>query len=247
MGIAVRSTTRIIPFLLPAILAVPWAALPARAVLVHAVNSVSNRPHNGGSPTQCDTGFVIQLPGGTVAECSLRAAIESTNAVAGHDFIVFHPDIFINASGFVALRPNSALPPIVDALSATIQGCHAGVRYNFLARANGGQGITVIGNSNTIGQAFSSSSGWTGVRNVASANGDSGMVIVGDGNLVAGNRAGTDPTGTSAMANAGFGISVNGTGNQIGGLGTLSDGTEVASGNLISGNTASGLFISPTH
>jgi len=310
MGSAMRSTARD-TLLFFAILAVLGSARPAGAVLVHAVNSVSDRPHNGGSPKQCDTGFVIQLPSGTIAECTLRAAIESTRLVEGHDFIVFHPEIFINAQGFVVLRPNSALPsigtpvtidgrtvpgydrndpdqvPLVQiegsgleasglrlatngangseiyglslhdwghngiildfASSITIQGCHTGIRFHGLARGNGFHGIYVLGgDNNTIGQAFSPSTGWTGVRNVASANGLNGIFISrGDRNLVAGNRVGTDPTGTFALPNGksdGDGIRVElGTNNQIGGVDKLSDGTEVVSGNLISGNTRSGV------
>jgi hypothetical protein len=58
------------------------------------------------------------------------------------------------------------------------------------------------------------------------------------GNVVAGNQVGTDVNGTVAVANAGYGISIDG----VGGTGILVGGTMPADRNLVSGNLRAGIY-----
>ena len=98
-------------------------------------------------------------------------------------------------------------------------------------------GITVGGGAtdNTIG-------GYQpGARNLASGNGHSGIYIGGDGtdnNLVAGNYAGTDATGTFAIPNSRSGITVSG-----GAADNIIGGSVTGAGNLVSGNSETGIYI----
>ncbi len=91
-------------------------------------------------------------------------------------------------------------------------------------------GILIDGNSNTVG-----GSGF-GAANFISGNSSDGVLINGSGNQVLGNSIGTNPAGTAAVAN-GSGIMIDGSSNTVG-------GTSSGAGNLISGNTSDGVFIS---
>ena len=101
------------------------------------------------------------------------------------------------------------------------------------------QGIGVLGApGNTIGGTTS------GAANLVSGNSTFGVVISGGqstGNIIAGNKIGTDITGTLALAD-GHGVEIaNGaTNNTIGGL-TGTPGT--GAGNVISGNTVADVYM----
>ncbi len=80
------------------------------------------------------------------------------------------------------------------------------------------------------------------VRNIISGNVGSGANISGvgaPGNTVRGNFIGTNTAGTAAIANGGFGVAIteDATNNTIGGDSTAGEG------NVISGNTSSGVII----
>ncbi len=93
---------------------------------------------------------------------------------------------------------------------------------------------------------------WIGVNpNGGTAVGDEGNLLSGNGydgvqiasvgtddNVVAGNRIGTDLTGTTAVANGGQGVEVDG-----GSVDNTIGGSVLASGNLVSGNHANGVWI----
>ena len=90
--------------------------------------------------------------------------------------------------------------------------------------------------SNTVG------GGAAGDRNVISGNSGDGVQMTGSGtsgNLVQGNYIGTDSTGSAALSNVndGIGIANGAAGNTIG-------GTASGAGNVISGNSARGVYIS---
>ncbi len=77
--------------------------------------------------------------------------------------------------------------------------------------------------------------------NLISGNGNDGVHIVDTGtddNVIAGNRIGTDVTGTVAVGNGGQGIEVD-----SGSVGNTIGGTAAGAGNVISGNQASGVWI----
>jgi hypothetical protein len=103
--------------------------------------------------------------------------------------------------------------------------------------ANGNDGVDIMGGAdgNTIGGTA------TGARNVISGNSVAGINLVGPtqaGNLVQGNYIGTDLTGTHTLANAINGVVLDGSG---AGHQTIG-GTTAAARNLISGNTADGIY-----
>lgn len=117
-----------------------------------------------------------------------------------------------------------------------VQNCFLGTdRTGTAALPNQGAGILISGSSNNlIGLAAAPAP-----FNVLSANGQ-GLRIEGaaNGNIVAGNRIGTDITGTADLGNSGDGVLVTGgSGNRIG---------SAAAPNVISGNDANGVTISGT-
>jgi parallel beta-helix repeat protein len=119
-----------------------------------------------------------------------------------------------------------------NAISGNIIGMNAGGET---ALGNVASGIGIFGgvSNNIIG----------GARNVISGNSDYGIEISGIGgvmnNLVSGNYLGTDAAGTNSPGIQQFGVGIFGgaTGNTVG-------GTAVGAGNLISGNTSYGIYVS---
>lgn len=115
-----------------------------------------------------------------------------------------------------------------------ILGNHIGTTRGGGARlGNGAAGVDLSGAPrNAVGQP--------GQGNVISGNGDAGLFIVdagADGNICAGNRIGTDASGTFALPNAMEGVYIeSGKSNLIG-------GASLGSGNLVSGNATRGIFI----
>jgi parallel beta-helix repeat protein len=111
-----------------------------------------------------------------------------------------------------------------------VQGDWIGVNFSGAALGNGGNGLNIAGNSNTVGGTV------TAARNVISGNTGDGVLIASgaSGNQVQGNFIGADITGSKPLANS-IGIEVAGNSNTIGG----------ASGarNLISGNSNDGVKI----
>ncbi len=94
-------------------------------------------------------------------------------------------------------------------------------------------GLVVTSSNNLIGGTSAA------FQNLISGNGDNGIRISSGatGNLVEGNLIGTDLTGTKALGNLNFGISIlDASGNTIG-------GTAAGAGNLVSGNTSDGVRI----
>jgi len=134
--------------------------------------------------------------------------------------------------------------------STTVQGSHIGIRNGNHALGNG-TGIYVFSSENVIGQSFDPDIGWSGRGNVISANAENGIWVTQTfDNLIAGNRIGTDRTGTTTTIpfggttpNGANGIEDAGTRTSIGGLGVLTSGTLVASGNLIAGNAFNGIHV----
>ncbi|HWB47756.1 MAG TPA: NosD domain-containing protein [Stellaceae bacterium] len=154
--------------------------------------------------------------------------------------------------------------------SITLNNNYIGLDLSGQAAGNALDGVLVTQTStnNQIGVNPTSSLGTTAaagvVGNVISGNGGNGITLFGSsGNTIIVNRIGTDPTGLSAIANGRNGIDITGgsANNTIGGAayidatsGTANNptGTEGGAvptfvtpplGNLISGNTQSGVLI----
>lgn len=117
-----------------------------------------------------------------------------------------------------------------------VQGNYVGVKADGLTPLPNNTGVYISGSDdNSIG------GNTVGRRNIISGNSADGISLVGVKNLVQGNYIGTDASGTVAVPNGGDGIWVWSTSpenaeNQIGGPGP-------GQGNLISGNTLSGVYV----
>ncbi|WP_160167686.1 DUF4347 domain-containing protein [Methylomonas sp. MK1] len=101
------------------------------------------------------------------------------------------------------------------------------------AIANAAGGIYVQSANNTIGGTTAAA------RNFISGNNGSGITLTGSsatGNVITGNYIGTDISGTVDLGNANSGITIESSGNTVG-------GTASGAGNLLSGNSYSGVFI----
>ncbi len=95
------------------------------------------------------------------------------------------------------------------------------------ALANGSSGVNVtaspVGSPTRVGGSIPQE------RNIISGNGQGIGIGAGAGAVIVGNYIGTDVNGTAALGNAGYGISIQATGNTVG-------GTTAAARNVISGN-----------
>jgi parallel beta-helix repeat protein len=152
----------------------------------------------------------------------------------------------------------------LDASSITLSGNYIGLATDGSVLANGGDGVHVNATSsgNFIGSNPDAASGV--VSNVISGNAGNGITLDGSSsNTLVNNYVGTDPTGTTAIANGGNGIWVTGgsDGNTIGGTaytdtatGAVNDPTGDKGsvtpvfvvpplGNLVSGNGGNGILI----
>ena len=96
---------------------------------------------------------------------------------------------------------------------------------------NAGGGVTSAGDEGRVGGTGPAA------RNVISGNGFYGISIgSGQGNHVEGNFVGTDISGAQTLGNSGFGVGVGDPNNVIG-------GTAPGAGNVISGNSSSGISL----
>ena len=126
--------------------------------------------------------------------------------------------------------------------SNRVTGCFLGTDATATAARPNGFGVFVENPGSFPTGPVSTTIGGTmaAERNVISGNSSTGVVISSgaSGTVVVGNYVGTDASGTSALGNAGGGVDVLASlGNSIGGVAS-------GSGNLISGNTGSGILIS---
>ncbi len=166
-----------------------------------------------------------------VATCTLRAAIQEANALAGADSIHFN----IGGGGVQTITLTSALPFISQAVTidGTTQPLYPGTPIIELSAALcGGFGaLDLRGGSSgsTIRGLVINGCPSRAIRLLGTSN-----------NVVAGNFLGTNVAGTAALA--------NNTGVYIGGSATATNnnrvgGTVAADRNVISGNTADGVQI----
>jgi hypothetical protein len=102
------------------------------------------------------------------------------------------------------------------------------------ALANQSQGVSLSSPGNTVGGSLANEG------NVISGNRQNGLFAsnLADGTVIKGNRLGTNAAGSAAIPNAFNGVAVTATAGNV-----LIGGTELGAGNLISGNTNSGVFI----
>jgi hypothetical protein len=157
--------------------------------------------------------------------CTLRAAIEESNALGGNTLITF--DDFWCVGGPYTLTPSGIAYPSLAAnitIDATTPSGYAGTP------------CVQIDGTNTTMHGFTLSGGNSTIKGLAiNRFTGSGIFLSGNGNIVAKNRIGTNAAGTSGLAN-GYGVLVQGDNNMVGGPGNE---------NLLSGN-GYGVFIDGT-
>ena len=169
---------------------------------------------------------------GTVAlgnEFGARLEISANNKVGG-----------TSASARNLISGNTSSGVLIEANGNQVEGNLIGTDVGGnAALGNGGDGVAIFfGANNRIGGTAE------GARNVISGNMFDGIGLadfgsnVTTGNEIQGNFIGTDSTGTVALPNTRAGVELDGAPSNIIG------GTVAAARNLISGNGASGIFLS---
>jgi CSLREA domain-containing protein len=218
------------------------------------VNSTKDRVDERPGDGLCFTGVrIVHDDGGIEGECTLRAAIQEANAVAGADTINFGilstEDSNCNATtGVCTISPASALPTITRV--ATINGySQPGASVNTATTGTNADLKIVLDGSNAGSSPSAPVDGLyvtarsTTIRGLVINNGFRAGVVFDQetpsdrGRTLEGCFIGTDALGTSAKGNGGGVIIDDGEGNVIG-------GTTLAARNLISGNSNAGIFIS---
>jgi CSLREA domain-containing protein len=174
-------------------------------------------------------------------QCTLRAAIQEANDVAGLDDIHFG----IAGSGVHRIRPDNGLPILTGPVNvdgytqpgASVNTKAKGTNAVLLVWLDGRDagsdvdGLVLSGGGSTVRGLVIT--GWN--DNTGSGGEGHGVFMPNIGgntnNVIAGNFVGTDPTGTVAKQNDGDGVFATGasTGNTIG-------GSALADRNLLSGN-----------
>ena len=211
-------------------------------VATFTVNSTRDFVDNNPGDGSCFTGVFIQVGPRFARECTLRAAIEETNANDNGATVVDLINFNISGSSVVkTIIPASALPTITEPV--TINGySQPGSSVN--TSAVGTNAVLLI-QLNGVNVSFS-----VGLRIEASNSLVKGLVInrfgggisIGsdaDNNQIEGNFIGTNPAGTLDRGNIFEGVGIFGSDNTVG-------GTSRAARNLISGNGEHGFEASST-
>lgn len=187
------------------------------------------------------TGFVVTTTNDT-GPGSLRQAILDANANGGLDTITFN----IPGGGVQTIAPASVLPAISDAVIldaysqpgaiANALGTGTGATLLIELRGSGaGSGVSGL----TIDAGGSTVRGFVINDFRASGTvGGNGILVRSDNNLIEGNFIGTTTAGSTAFANARYGISI-----EAGASGNTIGGTTAGARNLISGNNIDGVHI----
>jgi CSLREA domain-containing protein len=229
-------------FLLTALMAayLLLAAGPAHAA-TFTVNSTGDAGDQTPGNGSCDTG--VRIPGGgveLVPECTLRAAIQETNANDNGATVVDDIDFNIGGSGVKTIPPTSGLPSIAE--RAIIDGySQPGSKPNTLASGNNAAPKIELDGTNA--------GSVSGLSLAADGSVIRGLVInrfvaygvgISTGNTenkIEGNFIGTDATGTRDLGNALSGVTIfDAPNNTVG-------GTTPAARNVISGNDEIGVNI----
>jgi hypothetical protein len=228
-------------------------ARPAHAD-TYFVNSTKDRVDTSHGNGSCFTGVrIVHDDGGIEGECTLRAAIQETNAVAGADTINFgiasaeFPECDATTK-VCTISPASQLPTITRVATingysqpgASVNSATTGTNTVLKIVLDGSKagstpsapvdGLYVTARSSTVRGLVINKGFRAGVVFDQETPSDRGRTL--EGCFI-----GTDVLGTSAKGNGGGVIIDDGEGNVIG-------GTTLAARNLISGNNDTGIFVS---
>ncbi len=166
---------------------------------------------------------------------SLRQAIVDANATPGADQITFA----IPGTGPHTITPLSALPALTD--QVTIDGyTQAGsivatattpatlmVELNGSMAGGGANGLYITASNSVVRGLAINRFAAQGIQ-----------VVAGDGNVIEGNHIGTNLAGTTDLGNSGRGVGI-----ESGAANTVLGGSTPAARNIISGNSANGIWI----
>ncbi len=202
------------------------AAVPAITITVNSVLDTAD-------PTP-DNGVCNVSSHGTV--CTLRAAIQTANghAETGRDTIRF-----VIGTGPKTISPSAVLPDITDqvVIDGTTQPAASGSDPCSVQLAH--PCIELAGTNVPTQTGLTVGAGPSVVRGLV-VNRFNGGIVLADaqgGDHVERNFVGTNPEGTAALANSGFGIL------DAGGPNVVIGGASPAQGNLVSGNESDGIEI----
>ncbi len=161
----------------------------------------------------------------TANDCTLRGAITDANLNPGADTINFA----IPGTGVKTITLTSDLPTITDAV--TIDG-YSQPNASANTLATGDNAVLLVelnATSSTYGLNIGATGGGSSIRGLV-INRANDINVASGSNVISGNFIGTDPTGTTAYASGGEGISIqSGANNLIG-------GTTPAARNVVSVN-----------
>ena len=197
------------------------------SVPLHAATFVVDTPNDGADMTPGDG---ICRAAGPAPRCTLRAAIQEANALAGADVINFSI-----GTGLATISPGSALPTISTrvTIDGTTQPGFVGTPIIELDGISAGGGVHGL----TIAFAGSSLSVIRGLV-IDRFSGIAIRILAGSANnVIAGNFLGTDPTGTLTGRGNSVGVYIQAATNNVIG------GTTAADRNIISGNNVDGIQI----
>src|SRR6266550_1183098 len=229
-------------FVLPLTLLASWFALPARyrramePTAFAAAKTFTVNVTGDGVDANIGDGICATASG----NCSLRAAIQEANAIAGTDNIYFN----ISGTGVKTISPGSPLPDITSAVY--IDGyTQTGASQNTLPNGNNAV-LTIELNGLNSGSAFGLKvvAGGCTVRGLVIHSFSEGQISLttNGGNATEGNFIGTNAAGTAQGFCNGLpgaatdGIDIFTANNTIG-------GTTAAVRNIISGNCGTGIEI----
>ncbi len=224
-----------------------WFGPGVGANLTFSVNSTADTGDNNPGNGVCSTGGTIS--GGAV-QCTLRAAIQEANTVAGLDTINFAiPTTDANhASGVWTISPASGNPLPTIYSPVTIDGTtQSGTTVNSAvspSNMTGNLAIQISGVNDTTtadwdGLVLNTGSDGSTIRGLSihafdNSASDALLIWNSSNNVIAGNYIGVKATGTVGNDgnNAGIGIAGGSSNNRIG-------GTAAADRNMCSANTVS--------
>jgi hypothetical protein len=176
---------------------------------------------------------ICDIDANPTVNCTLRAAIQEANALAGADVVNFS----IGSGTVQTISIGSPLPIIIETL--TIDGTtEPGYAGTPIIEVNGASIVPAGSNGLTLSGAATNGSVIRGlIVDQFASPGNAIRILAGCTNVVvAGNYVGTDPTGSVARPSA-VGVFIqNATNNRVG-------GTVAADRNVISGNSTDGIQI----
>jgi hypothetical protein len=161
---------------------------------------------------------------------ALGNSLNGIEVLGQHILVGFTSTLYRN---LISGNANNGILLGSSASATTVEGNDIGTNASGTAAlANNGNGIEILGSSNTIGGATITA------RNVISGNSQDGILLGGSGinNLVQSNFVGISAAGTAALANNGNGVEVAQDFDIIG-------GTVIAARNVISANALDGVVV----